>query len=278
MSTWRDAWRLSVGTLTAIPVSPPTQVDRVAAGRAMLLAPVATAPLTLGWLLLGLACAWLSGSAGLAGVAGLPLVAAVCAVTVLVVGTRALHVDGLADVADGLSASFDRERSLAVMKSGDVGPSGVAAIVLTLGLQVAASATAFAQAVTTPAIVVLGWSALVLARWGLAVACLRGTPAATPGGLGAMVAGSVSPAALALATVLVVGVLAGVAAATGYPLAGVLGLLVTAAVAAASTRVVIRRARRRLGGITGDVLGAGVEISTAATLTTAALLGAFLLP
>ncbi|MFT4165916.1 MAG: adenosylcobinamide-GDP ribazoletransferase, partial [Microlunatus sp.] len=53
--SWVSGWRLAVGTLTVIPVSPPSQVDRSVAGRAMLLAPLAVLPLAavaagIGWL------------------------------------------------------------------------------------------------------------------------------------------------------------------------------------------------------------------------------------
>ncbi|MDO5626934.1 MAG: adenosylcobinamide-GDP ribazoletransferase [Mobilicoccus sp.] len=265
-----------MGTLTAIPVTPPTRVDGVVAGRAMLLAPVATLPLVLAWLLVGLGVAGFMelGTA----TAGVPLLGAVVAVILLALGTRALHLDGLADTADGFSASYDRERALAVMKTGDVGPSGAAAIALTLGLQVAATAVLYTQASRSPGVLMLGVAALVAARLGLALACLRGTRAATPGGLGAMVAERVSPVAFAATTLLVLGALAVGATAWGFPLAGLLGVVLVIIIALTTTRILVRRARRRLGGITGDILGAGVEISSATALVTAALFGALLVP
>jgi len=122
-----DGWRLSVGTLTALPVRGPATVDRATARSAMLLAPIAVLPLAVvvGVLL------WVGGQAGL------PVLAvAVLAVGALALGSRALHWDGLSDVADGLTASYDAERSLAVMKSGTAGPAGVVAVVVVAGLQV----------------------------------------------------------------------------------------------------------------------------------------------
>ena len=58
--------------------------------------------------------------------------------------TRGLHLDGLADTADGLGPLRDRERALQVMHQSDVGPFGVVTLVLTLLLQVACAAALLA--------------------------------------------------------------------------------------------------------------------------------------
>ena len=120
-----DAWRLALGTLTAIPVAPPALVDRRRAGMAMVLAPLAVLPLAVAVTLVALAGHGLD----------LPIpVAALLALGATILGNRAFHLDGLSDTVDGMAASYDRERSLAVMKSGTSGPAGVVAVVLVLGL------------------------------------------------------------------------------------------------------------------------------------------------
>jgi adenosylcobinamide-GDP ribazoletransferase len=243
----RDAWRLAVGTLTAVPVRAPGHVDHRTAGLAMVLAPLAVLPLAAAVALV----VWGGDRGGLA-----PLAVAVLAVAVLALGTRVLHLDGLADTADGLTASYDRERSLSVMRSGTSGPAGVVAVVLVLLAQVAGVATLVGDD--------RGWlvaGVLVCAsRTPLVVVCARGVPGARSDGLGAAFVGSVPrPAAAAVVAVATVG--CGLAA--GW--AGLAG----AAAAAVVVALLLARVVRRLGGVTGDVFGATIEL-TLATLLLAA--------
>lgn len=254
--TLSDALRLSVGTLTAVPVAPPRRVDRQVAGLAMALAPLAALPLAVPVVLVLLLGRAAHAPAG---------VVAVLVVAGLVLGTRAMHLDGLADTADGLSASYDRERALEVMRRSDIGPSGVAAVALVLLLQVAAL-TALAGSVAGA---VAAGVAVLLGRHGLAWACAAGVPSARPSGLGATVAGSIPRRGVAVCAAGAL-VLAWVAVA----LAGAAGWLGPAmwAGGVVAAAAVLRRCTTRLGGVTGDVLGAVVELGTAASLTVAAVL------
>jgi adenosylcobinamide-GDP ribazoletransferase len=244
----RDGALLAAGTFTVLPVPPPATVDRAAGGTAMVLAPAVGALVALP----AAGVAWAAREAG----AG-ELVAAVLALATLAVATGGLHLDGLADTVDGLSAArAGRDRALDVMRRGDVGPLGAAALVLVLLLQVAALARALPA--WGP------WAVVVAAAAGrtvLPVLCARGVPAARPGGLGATVAGTVPRAVAALALVVP-------AAAVAAPAWTAPRWAAAAAVAAgcAGGLVLAGRAARRLGGITGDVLGAGVEAGTAAAL------------
>ena len=250
----RDAWLLATGTLTAVRVPPPSRVDRPVAGLAMVLAPLAVLPLGVVAGALALLGSWLDLP---------PLAVAYVVVLALALGTRAFHWDGLADTADGLTASYSPERSLEVMRTGPVGPAGVVAVVLVAGLQAAALASVIRHE--------HGWLALGLlvcaSRACLALACVRGVPAARADGLGATHIGAV-PVVGALAPLVLAVVLVGLAgAALGSvwpPLVGVV-LMVAAVVA------LVFRCVRRLGGITGDVLGAAVEVSFALLVLAATL-------
>jgi adenosylcobinamide-GDP ribazoletransferase len=252
----RDALRLAFGTLTAIPVPAPSHVDRRVAGRAMALAPLTQLPLLIVLLLWG----WATREGPVPA-----LLAAATALVAITLMTRGMHLDGLADTADGLSASYDRVAALEVMRRGNIGPSGVAAVVLVLLVD----AGALTLLLTTgPGVVLLVLSVLA-SRQLLAWACSARVPSARQEGLGAMVAGTVRPAVVALGFALLLGVSALATQWSGPswwagPVA--MGAAVLGGVA------VIRRATRRLGGITGDVLGAVIEVSLAVALTASALL------
>jgi adenosylcobinamide-GDP ribazoletransferase len=232
-----DGIRLAFSTLTVLPLRV-ARVDRPAATVAMPLAPLVGA-------LLGLV---------LAGVALLPAPALVTGgVTVAAAAllTRGLHLDGLADTVDALGSYRRGAEALAVMKTADIGPFGVAAVALTLLIQAAAVAAIGPWAVV---------AAYAAGRLAVPVACRRGIPAARPEGLGALVAGTVRwPALIGGAALVVAGA---VWAVPGRPWQG------PAAVAAALLVAVllVRHCVRRFGGLTGDVIGAAVEAATTTAL------------
>lgn len=246
----RDAWRLAAGTLTALPVAPPSRVDRTVARGCVLLAPLAVWPLALAVCLVSL----LPHFVGLS-----PFVAGFLAVGILALGSRVMHWDGLSDTVDGLTASYDRERSLQVMKSGTSGPAGVMASVIVAGLQ----ASALAALLQSWHGAVLAALAVLASRGSLALSCRAGVLPARRDGLGHPLAGVVpTPAAVALWAALAA-VLAAAAAWAGLSAWHGAG----AAVAAVLTvLLLVRHATRRLGGVTGDVYGAGVELALAALL------------
>ncbi len=252
----RDGLRFAFGTLSVLPVRV-ERWDRASGGRAMVAAPLVGA--VLGALAAGAGAlvAWRAGG----------LLGAVAAVGVLAVLTRGLHLDGLADVADGLGSGKPAEDALRIMKQSDIGPFGVLTLVLVLLGQVAALAGEFAHSPARGALAVL--TAAVAARCALAWGCLRTVPAARPGGLGAMVASTVAPGAAAASTGGAAVLLALAGAADGWsalllPLAVVLGV--------GAGWLLLRRCVRRFGGITGDVLGATAETAATGALLALALL------
>lgn len=242
--------RLAVGTLTMVPVGELDPPTRRSAAWGMSLAPVAAVPLGVG----AAATGWL------AQVAELPtLVAAALALAVLALGSRAMHLDGLADTVDGVGAGWSRERALEVMRRGDVGPMGVAALVLVLLVQAAAAAALLSRP--------WGWLvvgvAVVVSRAACALTCTSGIRAARPDGLGAVVAEAVPrwvAALVLLAAAALLALASGVGAA--QPFLGVVAVAVMTIVVAA----LVRTAVRVFGGVSGDVMGAAIELSLAAVL------------
>jgi len=245
-----DVVRFSVGTLTAIPVRPPSKVDRSVTVPGMILAPLAVLPLGL---VVGLIC-WAGREIGLA-----PIAVAATAIAALALSSRAFHLDGLSDTADALTCSYDAERSLEVMKRGDAGPAGASALVLVLGIQVGA----------LTALLGLAWGPLLagtlvcLSRGVTVVMSVRGVPAARDTGLAATYVGTIAPWVAISCWLVLTSVLAVVMEISDLPW---WRALICAAVALLAVAWLVRRSARRFGGVAGDVFGAAVEISLAMML------------
>ena len=200
-----------------------------------------------------------------------PLTAAGLAIGLLALLSRGLHLDGLADLADGLASGKPAPAALDIMRRSDIGPLGTVTLILTLLIQVAALSQAeSAGHGRGPAALI---AAVVTGRLALTWACRRGVPAARPEGLGALVAESIRPAIPAAITVATlaaaVAAVAISAAVVGEPLGWTLPFAVLAGLGAGFA--VQQHAVRRLGGITGDVLGALAEVATTITLVVAAM-------
>jgi len=205
----------------------------------------------------------LYGLALLAGLAGWPAGTATAVLVGGVLLTRGLHLDGLADCADGFGGGWDRERTLAIMKDSHVGTFGALALILVL---LARWAALVRLAEAGLAFWVVG--AYIVSRATMTGLAVRLPYARPEGGTGAAFVNGARPRhgfwALASAAGLVLmgfGAAGVGALAAGWTLSGALGLW----------------SRRRIGGVTGDVLGANCEIVETGVLVLAAAFGADLI-
>ena len=250
-----DGLRLATGTLTIIPSGPIPEIDRPLAAQAMMVAPLAVLPLAVG----AAAVAWVAGAAGMP-----ELVLGLLVVGTLALGSRGMHLDGLADTVDGLASGWDRGRALKIMQRGNTGPMGAAALTIIIGLQAASIGR---LAVDLRSAILVG-AVVCCSRCALSLVCQRGVPAARTQGLGVAVAGSVPWLAAFLAW-LAVAIVLGLGQATvgGSYASGV----IVAVVACLAVLLLVWRCVRRLGGVTGDVMGAGIEIALTIMLVGIAL-------
>ncbi len=261
-----DGLRLALTTLTVAPMRGPRTLDRRTAGSAMGLAPL------VGALLAVVAAALLLGARELKPGLAPPLLACTLAIGSLALLTRGLHLDGLCDTVDGLASYRPAPEALSVMRRPDVGPLGMVAAVLCLAVQVSALLSAVVDGRGTVSLLL----AVTTGRLAVTAACTRATPAASASGLGAMVAGTV-PRQVPVVWVGILGVVsAAYGALDGGGQRGVMVVdavrpLVALGLALLATRSLRRHAVRRLGGITGDVLGALVEVGTTVALVVMAL-------
>ncbi len=235
---WLSAPAVAAMFLTRLPVRAP---------QAELAGAVAAFPI------IGLAVSALGGGAyWLAALAGLPVLAcALIALAATVVTTGALHEDGLADSADGL-AGHSPEQSIRIMRDSKIGGYGVLALIFSVGLRASALA-----AIADPLAVVLAMTAVgAMSRAAMPVVMLA-LPRASSTGLG-----SAAGKPAVVDTAFGIG-LSGLLAVLLLEPAGAVAILLAAFI---STFAVAALARRRLGGYTGDILGAVQQTAEIAAL------------
>lgn len=182
--------------------------------------------------------------------------AAFAAVLLLILITGGLHLDGIADSADGLFSYRSREQMLAIMRDSTLGTNGVTALVLAvlgkcLLLAAIPGQGALLAVLTAP---VLGRMA---STWHAATARY----AREERGIGDFV-NQTGLAQAAAATLVSLGLVGGALALAGLPVAAVLPVTLIAHLAAIALAVLFARyCSLRLGGITGDTIGASIELA-----------------
>lgn len=219
-------------------------MDRRAAGWAIALAPLVGGLLGAGAAGLLWVLGWVGASSGLAGL---------LVVGALALLTRGMHLDGLADTMDGLGSYGPPERARQIMKSGGAGPFGVAALVFSVGVQ-AFSFAALAEADRWFAVAL----AVTVGRVAVVLACRKGIRAAPDAGFGALVAGTQRPLTAAAWTA---ASLAAALFATPNYWQGPLAILL----ALTASTVLVRHCVRRFDGLSGDTLGATIELTVSLT-------------
>jgi len=249
---------VALGLFTTLPMPSVENIDSRMAGRAMAAFPVVG--LVVG--VLAGAVTWLTG--WLAG----PLLGAVLGVATLAWLTGALHLDGVADTADGLGSRKPAAQALEIMRRSDIGPMGVIVLLMVLLVDVAALSRLSAVEPLTGALALV--AAAVLGRVSVVMATTPSSAGARPNGFGALFLG-VTSRSTALAWC--VGG-AGVAALLGWLALGTWGA-VGFAIAAASALTAgwfwRKHLERRLGGMTGDIFGSIIEVTQASFLLFATL-------
>ncbi|MBV0892711.1 adenosylcobinamide-GDP ribazoletransferase [Paracoccus sp. Z118] len=179
-----------------------------------------------------------------------PLIAAGVALGAQVVATGALHEDGLADICDGFWGGTSRERRLQIMRDSRIGSYGTVGLILTLGLRWLGLA-ALAEAQALGAVIAVAMTSRVAP-----VVLMGSLPPARPDGLGAQ-GSTMGTKAVLLAALL-----------GGLPMLVVPRGWAALAVAALVVAGLAMVARAKIGGQTGDVLGAAQQVAEIALLLT----------
>jgi len=236
---WTE-FKLCLGLLTRLPVGGDATVSPSIVARSSRWFPVVGA-------LVGLLSA---GTLWLSKLAGLPdMAAALIAIGFSILLTGALHEDGLADVADGFGGGTTREAKLDIMRDSRVGAYGVLALILAIGLKGA----------LLVALMNMGTGAAVVAMT-VAAAASRLTPVLLMNRLpmarnDGMAVNAGTPDTTSVRTA------CGLALASLLILAGWQAMLATIIATLSATAAIGALARRQIGGQTGDVLGAGQQIT-----------------
>jgi adenosylcobinamide-GDP ribazoletransferase len=173
--------------------------------------------------------------------------------------TGAIHLDGLADTVDGFGGGRDREAVLRIMRDPLIGSYGAAALVLVIGVKVTAIAALLDRGAALPFVV----AAPAISRWTISALAAWLPYARSEGGLGTAVTHERDTIGLVVATAVMAFIAIGALR---------VDALVVWAIASLTAVWIARTARRRIGGVTGDVFGASVELTETSVLLCGVLL------
>lgn len=225
-------------TVIPIPGKPPGAASRVLAAYPWAGLVIGAVTAAAAW-----AGSWILGAAG----------TAVFAVTVRIAVTGGLHMDGLADLADGFGGGRDREKRLAIMADSRLGSFGALALLVMFALQAAVIAEFLSFSARgypfSPSFLLPLVLAPAVSR-GMIPLMMRIFPSARPGGMGdrnRVSAGNTAVTVSVLSALII-----------AFLIFGITGLI-TAAVAAAGMILTAARISGKLKGLTGDVYGALIE-------------------
>ena len=246
---------ISLGFLTILPIPVKGELRPADMGKAMAFFPVAGA--VIGGVLI-------SADVVLSYV--LPrAVADFILIAVLALITGGIHLDGLADTCDGLYGGKTREDALSIMKDSRVGAIGAVVLIITIGLKYTALLSlplALPQGSKHAALLLMP----LLSRWSMVLAACLSEYARMGGGLGKDFVETVSPLSLLTATVF--------ASATAGVMMGWRGGLVISFIGGI-TLIGVYYFKKRLGGVTGDVLGAVNEVNEVMVLLVILIMSQF---
>ncbi len=187
------------------------------------------------------------------------LVAPALALATIALLTGGLHLDGLADFADGLGSRRPPAEALVIMKDSAIGALGAVTLIFVVLVQAASLELAIGRHHGTVALL----TSALAGRLAVVHACRTGIPPARTDGLGVSVIGSVSAARSAIVTALVfvIAAVAGKLDVDGGRLRESVHAMFAVLCAVVVAALVRRLAVRRLGGMTGDVFGALIELA-----------------
>ena len=250
---------ISLGFLTVLPIPVKGELRPADMGKAMAFFPIAGA--VIGGILISADVVLSSILPG--------AVVDFILIAVLALITGGIHLDGLADTCDGLYGGKTREDALSIMKDSRVGAIGAVGLIIIIGLKYTALLS-YSQAYPQALPQGVKYAALLLmpllSRWSMVLTACLSVYARMSGGTGKDFVETVSPLSLLTATIF-----ASVAAGVMMGWRGGIVMLFVGGI----TLIGVIYFKKRLGGVTGDVLGAVNEVNEVMVLLVILIISQF---